>query len=75
MDITTKPIIAAVGKGRDVKCEVVGQASFASSTGCLSSTVARVCETRWQAKATLTSNTCGVAVVSLKCATALNVVR
>ena len=64
MDITTKPIIAAVGKGQDDKDEVVGQASFASSTGSLSSAVARVCEVLRQATATMTSGRlwrgCGV---------------
>ena len=43
MDITTEPIAAAKGKGQDGKCEVVGQDSFASLTGCCSSTAARVC--------------------------------
>ena len=55
MDISAKPIAAAMGKGRDVKCEVVGQDSCASPTGCRLSTVARVCEVLWQATATLTS--------------------
>ena len=55
MDITTELIAVAMGKGRDDKCEVVGQDSFASPTGCRLSTVARVCEVVWQATATLTS--------------------
>ena len=41
MDITTEPIAAAMGKGRDDKCEVVGQDSFPSPTGCRLSAVAR----------------------------------
>ena len=32
-----------MGKSRDDKCEVVGEDSFASQTGCRLSTVARVC--------------------------------
>ena len=55
MDISAKPIAAAMGKSRDDKCEVVGQESFASPTGCRLSTVARVCEVLWQATAKLTS--------------------
>ena len=47
MDISAKPIAAAMGKSRDDKCEVVGQESFASPTGCRLSTVARVCEVVW----------------------------
>ena len=43
MDISAKPIAAAMGKGWDGQCEVVGQDSFASPTGCRWSTVARVC--------------------------------
>ena len=43
MDISAEPIAAAMGKGRDDQCEVVGQDSFASLTGCRLSTVARVC--------------------------------
>ena len=54
MDITTEPIASAMGKGRDDKCEVVGQDSFASQTVCRLSTVAGVCEVPWQATATLT---------------------
>ena len=54
MDITTEPIAAAMGKGRDGKCELVGQDSSASPTGRLSSSVGRVCEVLWQATATLT---------------------
>ena len=50
---------------------VVGQDSFAPTTGCHMSTVARVCEVLWQATATLTSSRCDVAVVSLKCAAAI----
>ena len=52
MDITTEPIAAVKGKGRDDKCEVVGQHSFTSPTGCRLSAVARVCEVLWQATAT-----------------------
>ena len=48
MSITTKPIVAAMGKGRDDKCEVVGQDSFASPTGCRLSTVPRSGELRTQ---------------------------
>ena len=55
MDISAKSIAAAMGKGPDDKCEMVGQESFASPTGCCLSTVARVCEGLWQATATLTS--------------------
>ena len=55
MDILAKPIAAAMEKGRDDKCEVVGQDSLASPTGCRLSTVVRVCEVLWQATATLTS--------------------
>ena len=44
MDITTETIAAVMGKGQDDKCEVVGQDSFASPTGCRLSTVARVRE-------------------------------
>ena len=55
MDISAKPITAAMGKGRDDKCEVVGQDSFASPTGCCLSTVTHVCKVLWQATATLTS--------------------
>ena len=40
--ITTKMITAVMGKGRDGKCEVVGQDSFASPTSCHFSTVVRV---------------------------------
>ena len=54
MDIQAKPIAAAMGKGWDGQCEVVGQDSFASPTGCRWSTVAGVCEVVWQATATLT---------------------
>jgi len=39
MDITTEPIAAARGKGRDDKCEGVGQDSFTSPTGCRLSAV------------------------------------
>ena len=56
MDISAKPIAAAMGKGRDDKCEVVGQDSFASPTGCRLSTVARVCAVLWQVTATLTTS-------------------
>ena len=42
MDISAKPIAAAMGKGWDDKCEVVGQDSFASLTSCRSSNVACV---------------------------------
>ena len=55
MDISAKPIAAAIGKGRGNKFEVVGQDSFAFPTGCRLSTVARVCKVLWQAAATLTS--------------------
>ena len=55
MDVSADPIAAAMGKGRDGKCEVVGPDSFASPTGCRLSTVARVCEVLRQATATLTS--------------------
>ena len=55
MDISANPVAAAMTKGQDDKCEVVGQDSFASPTGCRLSTVARVCEVLWQATATLTS--------------------
>ena len=55
MDISAKPISSAMGKGRDDKCEVVGQDSFASPTGCRLSTVTRVWEVLWQATATLIS--------------------
>ena len=55
VDITTKPIVAAVGEGRDEKCEVVGQDPFASPTGCRLNTVVRVYEVVWQATATLRS--------------------
>ena len=55
MDISAKLIDAAMGKGRDDKCEVVGQDSFALLISCCLSTVTRVCEVLWQAKATLTS--------------------
>ena len=67
MDISAKPIAAAMGEGRDDKCEVVGQDLFASPTGCRLSNVARVCEVLWQATATLTSSRlwrgCGVTQV------------
>ena len=52
MDITTDPIAAVKGKGRDDQCEVVGQHSFTSPTGCRLSAVARVCEVLWQATTT-----------------------
>ena len=55
MDISDQPNAAAMGKDPDDKCEVVGQDSFASPTGCCLSTVGRVCEALWQAAATLTS--------------------
>ena len=55
MDISAKPIAAAMGKGRDGQCEVVGQESFASPTGYRLGTVVRVCEVLWQATAKLTS--------------------
>ena len=55
MDISAKPIAAAMGKGRDDKGEVVGQDVFTSPTGCRLSTVARVCQVLWQAAATLTA--------------------
>ena len=48
MDISAKPIAAAMRKGRDDKCEVVGQDSFASPTGCRLSTVPRSGELRTQ---------------------------
>ena len=53
-DITTETIAVAMGKGRDDKCEVVGQDSFASPAGCRLSTVTGVCEVVWQAAAILT---------------------
>ena len=71
MDISAKPIAAAMGKGRDNQCEVVGQGSFASPTGLRLSTVARACRScvcevlRQQATATLTVVTpvvCGCGV-------------
>ena len=34
MDISDQPNAAAMGKDPDDKCEVVGQDSFASPTGC-----------------------------------------
>ena len=55
VDISAKPIAAVMRKCREDKCEVIGQDSFASPTGCRLSTVARVCEVPWQATATLTS--------------------
>ena len=55
MDISTEPITVVMRKDWDDKCEVVGQDSFASSTGCCIKTVACVCEVLWQATATLTS--------------------
>ena len=54
MNISAEPIGAAMGKGRDDKCEVVGQDSFPSPTGRHLSTVTSVCEVLWQATATLT---------------------
>ena len=53
--ITNELITVAMGKGRDDNCEVVGQDSFATPTGCHLSTVAHVCEVLWQATATWTS--------------------
>ena len=44
-----------MGKGLYNKCEVVGQDSFASPTGCCLSTVTSVNEVLWQATATLMS--------------------
>ena len=43
MDVSAEPIAAGMGKGRDEKCEVVGQDLFVSPTGRRLSTVARVC--------------------------------
>ena len=75
MDITTELIAAAMGKGRGNKCEVVGQDSFASLTSCcqaLSHVCAKYCgrpQQHWR------HDTCGMAVVSLKCAAAMRTVR
>ena len=67
MDLTTEPITVVMGKGRDGKCEVVGQDSFASATGCRLSTVAHVRKVLWKATETLTSHHlwhgCGVTQV------------
>ena len=48
MGISAKPIAAAMRKGLGDKCEVVGQDSFASPTGCRLSTVPRSGELRTQ---------------------------
>ena len=53
MDITTKPIAAAMGKGWNGKREVLVRDSFASPTICRLSTAAYVCKVPWQAKGTL----------------------
>ena len=53
MDITTEPIIVAMRKGQDDKCEVVDQDSLALLPSCCLSTVASVHEVLWQATATL----------------------
>ena len=55
MDITTETIAAVMGKGQDDKCEVVGQDSFESPTGCYFNTVTCVWEVLWQTTATPTS--------------------
>ena len=47
--ISAKQIAAAMGKAQDDKCEIVGQDSFALSTGYHLSTIICVCEVLWQA--------------------------
>ena len=42
MNISAKLIAAAMGKGRDDKCEVVGQDSFCIADGCRLSAITHV---------------------------------